>query len=235
MGVTLIAGHHYTQQDVMGTLRALPAWWSQLLDGREVPADVVAIRAIYDIPLSDGSADEHVGRSLEQLAVATRRLREVGAMPTRATGSIAQLSASSGGVPKRSVEQITITRNGVVGDGQSHRVHHGRPWQAMCLWAAEVVDAFTADGHPISYGSAGENITTVGIDWSSIGTGVRLQVGTALLECSLWALPCSANTRWFTGGNFNLMHHEHGPVSRMYAWVIEPGVVALGDQIIVEP
>ena len=138
-------------------------------------------------------------------------------------------------MPKRPVASVEVNLAGVVGDRQKNRQHHGRPWQALCLWSAEVIDAFAADGHPIGYGSAGENVTVRGIDWTVIGPGLRLRIGTVLAECSLWTLPCSANREWFRNRNFNLMHHDAGAVSRMYAWVREPGRIETGDTVVLEP
>jgi hypothetical protein len=31
------------------------------------------------------------------------------------------------------------------------------------------------------------------------------------------------------------MHHERGPVSRVYATVLQPGVIAVGDAAVLEP
>ena len=40
---------------------------------------------------------------------------------------------------------------------------------------------------------------------------------------------------WFAGGDFEAMHHERGPVSRVYATVLTPGSVAVGDAVVLEP
>ncbi len=65
--------------------------------------------------------------------------------------------------------------------------------------------------------------------------GVRLQVGSVLCEVSSYALPCFQNKGWFVGGDFEVMHHERGPVSRVYATVLQPGTVAVGDAVVLEP
>ena len=157
------------------------------------------------------------------------------AMPARTTGEIVRVNVSAGGVPKRAVPEGRIEQGGLVGDRQATRVHHGRPWQAVCIWSAEVIDALAAEGHPISYGDAGENITVRGIPWERVQAGVQLRLGTALVECTLFALPCAKNAAWFLGGAFDAMHHERGPVSRIYARVLEPGDVRPGAVAILEP
>jgi len=162
-------------------------------------------------------------------------LRAAGAFGPSQQGTVAGLFTSHGGVPKHPQPAIEIGYGGVEGDEQNDRDHHGRPWQAVCLWSTEVIDAFKADGHPLGPGLAGENITTTGISWDRIVPGVHLEAGTALLEVSAYAVPCRKNAAWFTDGHFGLMHHRHGFVSRAYATVLRPGHVATGDPITLEP
>ena len=123
----------------------------------------------------------------------------------------------------------------MVGDRQATRVHHGRPWQALCLWSAEVIDEFRTQGHPIAPGRAGENVTVSGLPWEQVRPGVRLQVSNVLCEISAYALPCYQNKPWFIDGDFEVMNHERGPVSRVYATVLQPGDIAVGDEAILEP
>ena len=65
---------------------------------------------------------------------------------------------------------------------------------------------------------------------------MRLQVGEAVTEASLYALPCNKNARWFVDGDFGRMEHtrERG-ISRIYAWVLTDGEVHVGDAVVVEP
>lgn len=153
----------------------------------------------------------------------------------RANGSVRACWSSDGGVPKEAVDEVEISHDGVAGDRQADRRHHGRPFQAVCLWSVEVIEAFRGAGHPIAPGLAGENLTLAGIDWAAVRPGAHLRVGGALLEVSSHAVPCKKNRAWFSGGRFDLMHHKHGPVSRMYATVLEPGTVRPGDAAVLEP
>ena len=114
-----------------------------------------------------------------------------------------------------------VDHRGIVGDRQGNRTHHGRPWQALCIWSIEVIEHLAREGHPIASGSAGENVTTTGLDWTTIRSGQRLRIGTALVETTTWAVPCRHNARWFSDGRFERIHHREGPVSRVYATVIE--------------
>jgi MOSC domain-containing protein YiiM len=158
-----------------------------------------------------------------------------GALPASATGSVQQISASDGGVPKRAVSHAEVDRGGVVGDRQATRVHHGRPWQALCIWSSEVIASLAADGHAIAAGSAGENVTLSGLDWAAVRPGSRLQLGSVVCQVTAYAVPCKQNGRWFSDGDFTRIHHSRGPVSRVYAVVLEAGQIAVGDTAILEP
>ncbi len=158
-----------------------------------------------------------------------------GALPASAAGSVHQVSASDGGVPKRAVSHAEVDLGGVVGDRQATRVHHGRPWQALCIWSSEVIASLAADGHAIGAGSAGENVTLAGLDWADMQPGARLQIGSVLCQLTAYAVPCKQNARWFSDGDFTRIHHSRGPISRVYAVVLEPGQIAVGDSAILEP
>ena len=162
-------------------------------------------------------------------------LRAAGELPPAATGVVTQLSVSPGGLPKLAIESTEVSWGGMTGDRQATRLHHGRPWQTLCLWSAEVIEAFVAAGHPLAPGRAGENITIRGLPWDEVRAGVRLQIGTVVCEVSSYALPCASNKPFFLNGDFRVMHHERGPVSRVYATVLEPGLVTTGDAAILEP
>jgi MOSC domain-containing protein YiiM len=152
------------------------------------------------------------------------------------TGVVVGLHRSAGGVPKRPVPQVTIGRRGLDGDRQATRKHHGRPWQALCLWSIEVIDRLREEGHPIGPGCAGENITIQGIDWAALRVGTRLRIGPVLAEVSAHSTPCVKNARWFEGGDFHRIdHNAHPGWSRLYASVIDTGTVSDGDDVVVEP
>lgn len=147
-------------------------------------------------------------------------------------GEVAQVNASGGGVPKLPVDRGAIDFDGLAGDRQATRRHHGRPWQAICLYSAEVIEALRAEGHPIGWGSTGENLTIAGIDWSLLRAGLVVEIGGVTLRLSAPAVPCSKNKPFFADGHFLRMDHDRHPGwSRWYASVLEPGHVATGDTV----
>jgi MOSC domain-containing protein YiiM len=134
------------------------------------------------------------------------------------------------------VPAAAIGPRGLAGDRQATRRHHGRAWQAVCLWSAERIDALRDEGHHVFPGATGENLTVAGLDWSTVRPGVQLRAGGALLAVTAYAIPCRQNTRWFARGDRNRMHHERHPGwSRVYATVLEDGTVRPGDAVVVEP
>jgi MOSC domain-containing protein YiiM len=224
-----VGPYTFTEQDARKTVEAHPKVWPLLAQGR----DATVLESLEPHLTGDLATDlERVWASWQAAGPA---LRAAGQLPATVTGSVVQLNTSTGGLPKLPQPQVTVGWRGVEGDRQATRVHHGRPFQALCLWSQEVIDAFRADGHPLAPGLAGENITVCGIPWTDVRPGVRLQVGGVLCEVSSYALPCFQNKAWFNDGEFEVMHHERGPVSRVYATVLQPGPIVVGDSVVLEP
>jgi MOSC domain-containing protein YiiM len=148
-------------------------------------------------------------------------------------GTIEQVNVSQGGVPKLAIREAAIGPLGLAGDGHNDSANHGGRERAVCLFAIERLEALAAEGHPIGPGSAGENITTRGIDWDLVVPGTRLRLGRdVLLEVTRYTTPCKTNAGWFKGGDFNRMHENLFPGwSRVYARVLETGTVRPGDSI----
>jgi MOSC domain-containing protein YiiM len=147
-------------------------------------------------------------------------------------GRVVQVNVSDGGVPKGPVGRAALTAGGMEGDRQRDPKHHGRPFQAVCLWSAEVIDELSATGHPIGPGCAGENLTLRGVNWESLRPGALVRVGEALVELSFPAVPCHNQAQWFSDGDFSRIAHEVNPQwARWYGWVREPGEVHPGDDV----
>jgi hypothetical protein len=204
-------------------------------DDRLAAAGRIADQCLTNGTWTDAEVADELGAAWLGLRVLTDAMRAAGVFGGRSSGTVVQLNRSGGGVPKLPLPVVDVDWGGVVGDVQATRRHHGRPWQALCLWDAGVIDGLAAAGHPIGYGSAGENVTLSGLDWARVRPGVRLRLGTVRCEASSYAVPCSQNARWFTDRAFALIHHEAGPVSRIYATVLEPGRIATGDRAELEP
>jgi MOSC domain-containing protein YiiM len=169
------------------------------------------------------------------VAIAELRRSRGDASPSQ-RGAVAQLNRSGGGVPKLPVDSVAVGWRGLDGDVQRTRVHHGRPWQALCLWSADVIDVLAAEGHAIEPGAAGENVTIRGLDWSLLRGGAVVDIGTVRCRLSAPTTPCRKIRRWFRDGEFGRIDHDRHPGwSRWYAAVLRPGSITTGDAVHVEP
>ena len=199
--------------------------WSNIgtLEGSTVGAEAYLIHDVHD--LSHHFWD--VARALAQLAPGSP-----GASGSE--GRVARINVSDGGVPKAAVAEATVAHEGLSGDRQRDRKHHGRPFQAVCLWSSEVIDELASFGHPIGPGCAGENLTLAGLDWSKLRPGTLLRLGEALIELSFPAVPCRHQAQWFADGDFSRIAFEVNPRwVRWYGWVRQPGRVSAGAPVTV--
>lgn len=195
-------------------------------------AELLALVSSIEVDEPDAEA---VHRAIHHLHDLGRQLHAGGGGVSSQRGTVAQLPTSDGGVPKAAIESVDVGLGGVLGDRQANRKHHGRPFQALCLWSAEVIESLRAEGHPVHAGATGENVTVSGIDWADLRPGTRVLVGEVLCELSVWALPCRKIDRCFTGRSDRIDHARHPGWSRAYAWVLEPGTITTGDEVLVEP
>jgi MOSC domain-containing protein YiiM len=149
------------------------------------------------------------------------------------SGRVVSVNTSDGGVPKLPVPEARVTVDGVKGDRQRDRRFHGGPKRAVCLYSLEIIQALQAEGHPIGVGSAGENLTVSGVDWSAMTPGRRVRVGAVLLELTNYAHPCSNLVPYFRDGKFvRISQKVHPGSGRLYARVIEEGLVRTGDPVL---
>lgn len=144
-----------------------------------------------------------------------------------------QISISRGGVPKLPVPNAVVGVEGLEGDVQKDRRHHGGPERAVCLFSLEVINRLRSEGHPIGPGTTGENLTLSGLDWSRVVPGSRLAFeGGVLLEIATFTAPCSTIRNSFTDLKFNrIKEAEHPGESRVYARVLRAGPIARGEEV----
>jgi MOSC domain-containing protein YiiM len=151
----------------------------------------------------------------------------------RAAGRVVGLNVSPGGVPKQPVGSARVAVDGVGGDRQRDRRHHGGPDRAVCVYPVELIEALRSEGHPIGPGSIGENLTVRGVDWSSVVAGAHFLVGMdVVLEVTGYASPCANIAGAFADGDYGRVSPKRRVGwSRAYARVRREGVVTVGDPI----
>jgi MOSC domain-containing protein YiiM len=85
--------------------------------------------------------------------------------------------------------RVTLKENhGIVGDA------HARDWHRQVSFLAdEDVDTMRGKGIQIGFGDFAENVTTRGVDLSSLPVGTRLRLGEAELEVTQIGKECHAH------------------------------------------
>jgi MOSC domain-containing protein YiiM len=145
-----------------------------------------------------------------------------------------QINVSDGGVPKLPVLEAKVTEQGIAGDRQRNLKVHGGPDRAVCLYSLELIERLQDEGHSIDVGSSGENLTLAGLDWEKLGPGIQLTIGPEIrVEIVSYCAPCEWNARWFRDGEFSRISQKKNPGwSRLYARVLQGGVVRPGDEVV---
>ena len=154
-------------------------------------------------------------------------------------GVVASVNLNRGGVPKPPVDGTVVRTLGLEGDGHANPDVHGGPTAAVCLYPQEAIERVRADGHQAFPGSYGENLTLLGIDWTLLHEGDRLELGDEdaaergpLLELTQYAAPCATQAHWFVEGRIARISHKVRPEdARWYARVLREGPVAPGMSV----
>src|SRR4051812_32192828 len=151
-------------------------------------------------------------------------------------GAVRSINVSNGGVPKLPRESCYVSVDGLEGDRQRDLRYHGGPDRAVCLYSLDLIQALQAEGHAITPGSIGENLTVEGVDWSRMIPGARVEVGTVVLQLTDYAAPCSNIARSFERRQYVRVNQKvHAGWSRLYARVLTEGTVQIGDQLRIAP
>ena len=248
-----VGNYSYTAQDAHGTLKQLNEIWthhthvSTIPDGwlagaRGFLAEFASLAGIKLPSLDNVDAafmattaaiearyKELTPSQIESLLAAMWRFfPTMRSLAIDHVGTVAHLHASKG-LPKKPMDSAVIGWTGVAGDVQSTRIHHGRPWQALCIWSTDAIETLRKEGHPISPGFAGENITVTGIPAEAFRPGAHFRTGTMRGFLTAYAIPCKQNNDWFLNKDFKRMSHERGDQCRLYAMVTTCGDIAVGD------
>lgn len=147
-------------------------------------------------------------------------------------GRVTGLQRSDGGVPKHAVTRATVGSDGMAGDRQANRKHHGGPLRALCLYSQELLDALAAEGHAVTRGTLGENVSVEGLAWGLVQPGTRLLLGEVEVEVTSFAAPCFKLREAFSDGEWLRVSERVRPGwSRVYVRVLKEGEIAVGDRV----
>ena len=138
-----------------------------------------------------------------------------------------------GGVPKLPVDDIELKFDGFVVDKQNDLKHHGGKLKAVCLYSLDLIQKLNLEGHSISPGSTGENLTLLGFDWDVMEIGLKLMIGDSIIQLTGPATPCKTiSSSFFSGAYVRIDEKKYPGWSRWYASVIKEGRIRLGDAVL---
>ncbi len=139
--------------------------------------------------------------------------------------SIVSLNISPAtGTDKEPVESVTVKPDhGMIGDA------HARNWHRQISLLAWESIARTAEEYPhLKAGSFAENITTEGLDLPRLPVGTRLKAGEVELEVTQIGKKCHTKCKIYEQAGDCIMPREG-----IFAKVLTPGTLKVGDQIVV--
>ena len=129
------------------------------------------------------------------------------------------------GTEKREVPQAELVADyGIMGDA-----HAGKWHRQVSLLSAEKIDAFRARGAQIDNGAFGENLIISGFDFKNLPLGTRFCIGDAILEMTQIGKQCHSHCEIYKKMGDCIMPREG-----VFARVIEPGTITVGDEMVIE-
>ncbi len=132
---------------------------------------------------------------------------------------------------KPSEEPLFLTKNDVVGDELSDRLHHGGYYKACYLYAAEQYPYWRKLYPHLdwSWGMFGENLTVADFDEHNLYLGDIYRVGTATVQVSQYREPCYKLGHKFGTQDMIRQFIEYGR-GGTYISILNEGSVAVGDE-----
>lgn len=137
------------------------------------------------------------------------------------------------GIDKHAVDRpIRLCREGLEGDGQGDRKHHGGVDKAVHHYPLDHYGAWRDEVGPATVlsrpGAFGENLSSLGMTEADVALGDVFRLGTALIEVSQGRQPCwKLNVRF--GVSDMAARVQSSGRTGWYYRVLEEGIVSAGD------
>lgn len=130
---------------------------------------------------------------------------------------------------------VSIGPEGLTGDTQADKQHHGGPDQAVHHYAYDYYERWRreypeASGELSEPGFFGENVSTLGMTEEDVCVGDRYRLGSSVLEVSQGREPCWKLAHRIGRPEFAQRVQELGATGWFYR-VLESGVAAPGDRL----
>ena len=141
------------------------------------------------------------------------------------TGVVKSVNTS----PKKGMRKAPVESGEIelVADfGVADDAHAGDWHRQVSFLAEESIQVARDHGLDVGYGDFAENITTCGINIKGMPLGTRLKMGTAIVEVSQIGKICHTRCAiYYLAGDCIF------PREGIFGWVVEPGVVRVGDTV----
>ena len=139
---------------------------------------------------------------------------------------IAICTSPARGTQKHQVSAARFTVEwGIEGDA------HGGNWhRQVSLLSADKIAAFNARGANVQPGAFGENLVVEGFDFRALPVGTLLRCGDVLLEMTQIGKECHSHCEIYKRMGECIM-----PTQGVFARVLEPGEIRVGDEMEIQP
>ena len=139
---------------------------------------------------------------------------------------IAVCTSDRRGIQKKDVQSGYFSADWGI-DGDAHAGHWHRQ---VSLLSADKIAAFNEKGAGVVPGAFGENLVVEGFDFRALPVGTLLRCGDVLLEMTQIGKECHSHCEIFKKMGDCIMPREG-----VFARVLEPGEIHVGDEMAIEP
>lgn len=138
---------------------------------------------------------------------------------------IAVCTSDRKGIQKTDVQSAYFEKDW----GLQNDAHAGKWHRQVSLLSADKIEAFKARGADVIPGAFGENLVVEGFDFRALPVGTLLRCGDVLLEMTQIGKECHTHCA---------IYHKMGecimPTEGVFARVLEPGTISVGDEMVIE-
>ena len=139
---------------------------------------------------------------------------------------IAVCTSDRKGIQKKDVSTAHFSAEwGIDGDA-----HAGKWHRQISLLSADKIEAFNARGANVIPGAFGENLVVEGFDFRALPVGTLLRCNDVLLEMTQIGKECHTHCEIYKKMGECIMPHEG-----VFARVLEPGTISVGDEMTIVP
>jgi MOSC domain-containing protein YiiM len=127
--------------------------------------------------------------------------------------------------------KVAVTKDGIAGDDQADRKHHGGPDKVLCLFADTQYDRLESHFNRVFPRPAfGENLLLSGVDDSDLCIGDTLNIGSALLQVSQPRRPCYKISAIYEEPGLAWYFQDTG-YTGCYLRCLQAGLICAGDEV----